>query len=255
MVEDPQQLNDAIADFIVDPECNLIEFGGSFEIESDDPSFEPISTIAIDPVETPTAMTKDLTIDGQGFTLTGDSGVSGFVIYLGSPDGSNTLTIRNLGMSGFGGSGAVSVVSGATVIDRSLFANNKFHTASSIPGMDGASAGAINAVGRLVVTESQFAGNTGFEGGAIHSAPTLVPQLVPAGAALPPVQISGSTFADNAASTAGGAIYALQSLVMSNSTVTDNSGGSAGAVNVDGTISLDFCTIVDNMGGGLGAAV
>lgn len=254
-VTDLALLNAAIAEFITDPACNLIEFGRSFEIDSAEPFLEQISLIAIDPIEAPTAMTKELTIDGKGFVLTGDSIVSGFVVYLGSPDGSNTLTIRNLGMSGFGGSGAVSVVSGATVIERSLFTNNTFQSTSPIPGMDGASAGAINAVGRLVVTQSQFEGNTGFEGGAIHSAPSLVPQLVPAGAALPPVQISGSTFTDNEASTAGGAIYTLQSLVMSNSTVTGNSGGSAGALNVDGSISLNFCTIVENVGSGLGAAV
>jgi hypothetical protein len=245
-VEDLQQLNDAIADFIARPACTHIELGEDILIREDVSGVQPIQPIVGGSFEAPELINRSLVIEGNGFTLTGESDIPGFVIYLAAPNTSHTLTIRNLGMSGLGGSGAVSVVSGATVIERSLFTNNTFQLASLIPGLEDASAGAINAIGGLVVTESQFEGNTGFEGGAIHNSPTLVPQLVPTGAALPPVQIIGSTFADNEASTAGGAIHALQPLAMSNSTATGNSGGSAGALNVDGTIFLDYCTIVEN---------
>ena len=250
-----QELNAAIAAFIEHPSCDLIELDGDINIQRVDPALEPISVIAIDPIDVPTAMTKDLTIDGKGFTLTGASNVSGFVIYLDSPGGSNTLTIRNLGMFGFGGSGALSVVSGTTVIERSLFTNNTFEMASRIPGMDDASAGAINAIGRLVVTDSQFDGNTGSYAGAVYSSPNLVPQLVPTGADSPPLEVLGSTFAGNNATAGGGAIYALQSLTMSSTTISGNSGGSAGALNVGGSVSLDFCTIVDNTGSPLGGGV
>ena len=254
-VSNLQELNVAIAAFIEHSSCDLIELGGDINVQRVDPALEPISVIATDPIDVPTAMTKDLTIDGKGFTLTGASNVSGFVIYLGSPDGSNTLTIRNLGMFGFGGSGALSMVSGTTVVERSLFTNNAFETASPIPGMDDASAGAINAIGRLVVSDSQFEGNTGSYAGAVYSSPNLVPQLVPTGAESPPLEVLGSTFAGNSATAGGGAIYALHSLTMRNSTLTGNSGVSAGALNIDGSVSLEFCTIVDNTNSNLGGGV
>jgi hypothetical protein len=251
VIDEQLDLQDAVTAFVSGGTCTVISLDSNISTNS------PLNLFKVD-LESPEIIepvNRSLTIDGGGFTLTGDTGVSGFVIYLGSPDGSNTLTIRNLGMSGFGGSGALSVMSGATVIERSLFTNNTFQSGSPIPGMDDASAGAINAIGGLVVRESQFAGNTGFEGGAIHSAATLVSQFVPTAAALPPVKISGATFTDNDAKEAGGAVFSWQSLAMVNSTVTGNTGKSAGALNITGTASLDFCTIVDNSGSGLGAAV
>jgi hypothetical protein len=191
-VEDLQQLNDAIADFIARPACTHIDLGGDILIRQDESDVQPIQPIIGGMIEAPELINRSLVIDGSGFTLTSGSGVSGFVIYLGSPDGSNTLTIRNLGMSGFGGSGAVSAVSGATVIERSLFTNNTFQSASPIPGMNDASAGAINAIGGLTVRESQFERNTG---------------------------------------------------------------KSAGSLNITGTASLDFCTIVANSSTSSGAAI
>ncbi len=225
-------LNAAIAEFISTDPCTVIEIGESFDIEG------AITPIAAD-ISAPFGVPKNLTIMGNNYVLSGEGKPAGFVIVLDEGTESRTVTIDGLGLSNFAGTGALTVLHGALSVRRSRFVDNEFRL-PVIKGDIGSSeaqgsAGAINAYGALMIMESEFIGNSGDLGGAVHSAADTE------------VIVSGTTFADNDAATAGGAMYVAGSLSMRNSTVTDNVATSAGGLNVAGNINLDFCTIVDNM--------
>lgn len=236
-VETLSDLQAAITAFI-DPanSCTVIEFASDLEIDIDLPVLAVGEIDALEPVG------KSLTIEGYGHVLSGVGLPRGLLIHLNGPSDSHSLTVRDLGMTGFGGSGAVSVTTGDVLIERSRFADNTFIEASPIFDLADASAGAFNALGRLTVVDSEFVGNQGSLGGAIHSG------------SVEQIDIFGSTFADNTAST-GGAIYTKGPLSMANSTVAGNMANSASGLNVSGTASLIFITVVNNASSFDGAAV
>jgi hypothetical protein len=253
IAHNPDELNLAIAEFIGESGCTLIEIGKNFDIERNDSSPEPIVPIVIDPIGSPTAIAKSLTIDGNMHVLNGIGLPSGFVVYLAHNATPLTLTVRNLGMSGFGGSGAISVIGGVTIIEGGLFTDNQFLTSPPLPNFLDPTAGAVNALSSLTIKDSEFENNRGSNGGAIFNAPRPI-ELETTNGGPPPFIITGSTFATNDAHV-GGAISAEQSLLMENSTLTGNTAVSAGGINVAGLVSIDFCTIVGNASSSNRAAV
>ena len=235
--EDLADLQASIAAF-VDPAnpCTTIDIASDIDVDTNLPVIATGEIDALEPVG------KPLTIEGNGSVLSGSGRPSGFLIHLGFSAGPYSLTVRNLGMSGFGGAGAMSVTNSIVSIERSRFEDNLFVESSPISSLADASAGAVNSLGPLSVTDSAFHGNQGSLGGAIHSGSSE--QL----------DIFGSTFADNTAST-GGAVYSNNSLTMANSTVSGNVANSAGGLNISGTAALIFSTIVNNESSFDGAAV
>jgi hypothetical protein len=245
VASDLENLNFAIAEFIGESDCTLIEIGEDFEIERIDHVLEPIAPIVIDPTGSSEAIAKSLTINGNMHVLIGIGLPSGFVVFLAKSESPFVLTVRNLGMSGFGGSGALSVISDATVIERSLFINNQFQTSPGLPNFDEPTAGAVNALGELTIQDSEFENNHGSNGGAVYSAARPV-ELDSTTGGSPQFIITGSTFTANVAGAVGGAISAGQSLYMTNSTLAGNTAVSAGGTNVVGSATINFCTIAGN---------
>ena len=135
------------------------------------------------------------------------------------------------------------MASGNVDIERSRFSDNSYDGASPVGELLYTTGGAINALGELRIVESEFIGNAGSFGGAVHSGSSNL------------VEITGTTFADNSASTIGGALHAEGSVTIRNSTVTGNTAASSGGINAVGSMTIDFCTIVDNVSELSGAAV
>lgn len=241
-VTDEDTMREAVANFLAEEsECRRIDITQSFSIAA-------VIAIFNGDEFAPEAVDKSLTIDGHGNVVAG-GGSSGALIVFLDPAGTNTLSIHNLGLNNFGGSGALTMVapsdssrSAALVVERSRFANNS-HDGSPLTGVSPeATAGAINTQGTLSIRNSEFVDNAGFTGGAVSNAFAA------------PTTISGSTFARNSARSAGGAVYVTGDLTLLNSTITDNTAGLHAALSVQGDGSVDFSTIVDNIGDN-GAAV
>ena len=106
--------------------------------------------------------------------------------------------------------------------------------------------------GALTVTDSTFTGNHGGWGGAIGTFGDSTS-----------LHVSGSTFDANTSADSGGAVQmAIEGLEATavagqdsatfvNSTITDNSQGANGAINIDGTLELSYVTITDNTNTGV----
>lgn len=235
-VTDIDALIEAIGDFIDDESCSTIEITEDIDVD------KPLPRIAAGDPDIPEPIDKSLTIRGNGSVLTAPGHLAGFVAHLGGGSERRTLTIDDLGMTDFGDTGAVTVWSGDLLIQRSRFWGNSFDPPEVESTAQEASAGAVNAYDGLSIIESEFADNSGSEGGAVHSSSDAA------------VSVSSSTFSHNSADY-GGAMYLAGSLMMNNSTVSGNTAVSAGALNVVGTITVIFCTIVDNMSTTSNAAV
>lgn len=232
-VIDEASLRIAVAAFL-DPSdtCDLISLGGSFDISARIDIFGG-------EIDFPQSVDKPLTIDGNGFVLTAqrtdEIAPTGFIVSLNGDNAPHTLAIRNLGMSGFGGLGALAVIKGSTTIDRSRFSDNSYHAPDeTIAALESATAGAVNALGPLTIENSEFVDNSGSTGGAVTNGSNEQ------------TTISGSTFARNDASAISGAIYTVGDLATINSTISENSANQHAAISSEGDVTIDFCTIVDN---------
>lgn len=235
-VDSGSALAEAIGAFI-DPlgDCDLISLTANIDVSA------PLNLFVVD-MDVQTPVGRSLTIDGNGHWLSGNQATSGIIADLGSGVDPPQLTLTNLGVRNFSGAGAVSMISGSLLVERSLFSNNVYAGPGPAAELEDATAGAINTTGSLTIIESQFVDNRGSQGGAVASTLDEV------------VSVTASTFAGNSA-TYGGALYSLGSVVMTNSTVSGNTADNSGGLSIAGTATIDFSTIVDNRSISSGAAV
>ncbi|MEL6983844.1 MAG: right-handed parallel beta-helix repeat-containing protein, partial [Actinomycetota bacterium] len=152
------------------------------------------------------------------------------------------------------GGGALYVLGTAVVTDSTISAN----TSSS-------NGGAIQAAGSVTLTRVTVSGNstTGGHGGAVNSSGPLVitDSLIEGntasgnGGGIRVVGSSGSanltnvTMSGNDATGSGGAIDNGDTVVLVNSTITNNTAGSVGGINDNATISLLNTIVAANTGG------
>lgn len=176
------------------------------------------------------SITGAITIDGNGYAISGADAFQIFVVDNGE------LTIRNLSLTAARGEtdgGAILLKRGADLVAENVafFENHARH------------GGAISTVdfrGSLRISDSVFHGNTaGTGGGAI---------LLNGGS----LDVSGSAFIRNEAIHWGGAIETLNGEAsISNSTFSENYGGTAGGILVSGaTTTMTHLTLMDNRSGG-----
>ena len=182
-------------------------------------------------------ITSAITIEGGGYTISGDNRYRMFY-----NDGGaliiHDLTITNGYVEGdlitkadgnfanttanpFGGS----IVNWAGTVD---ITNSSF-IGNSAEGGGGAIA---NYGGTLSISDSAFKGNSAERGGAILNWEDL--------------SISDSSFSDNSAELSGGAIYNWQELSIVNSAFSDNSALWGGAISNVGELSIGSSTFSDN---------
>ena len=168
-----------------------------------------------------------ITIEGNGYTISGDNRFPIFSIIGG------TFTIRDLtltaGYSAQDG-GAILVQGAKLAVENATFTGNRSEKGG----------GAISTLPSnisLTISDSQFIGNSSGSGGGAVLAYTGT------------TTITGSTFLDNEAERFGGGVEAFVGTVrISNSTFAGNRAGRAGAILVSGaTTTLTHLTLVDNM--------
>ena len=159
------------------------------------------------------AITSDITIEGNGYTI---SGANRWRMFYN--DG-GALTINNLTMT-------------KGYVESELIRNEdgtlKASTANSIGGA------IYNANGTVSISDSNFSDNSiENDGGAIYNDGKL--------------SISDSSFSDNLADSQGGAIYnANGTISISSSTFSDNSAGDGGTIFNWGDLSISDSTFSDN---------
>ncbi len=175
-------------------------------------------------------ITGSITIDGNGYAISGADAFQIFVVDNGE------LTIRNLTLSqarGEADGGAILLKQGADLVAENVtFFNNRARHGGAISTVDFR--------GSLRISDSVFRGNTaGTGGGAI---------LLNGGS----MEVSGSGFLKNEAIHWGGAIETLNGEAnISNSTFNDNYGGAGGGIMVSGaTTTMTHLTLMDNRSGG-----
>jgi hypothetical protein len=180
-------------------------------------------------------MSSVITIEGQGSTITRDSGVPDFRILALNSTGD--LTLQETTVSGgvtppFGSGGGVANYGGTLTVTNSTIAGN----ASDAGG------GVENFGGTLTVTNSTIAGNaSAFGGGVENFGGTLT--------------ITNSTIAGNASNFGGGVENCGGTLTVTNSTISGNASDAGGGVeNFGGTLTITNSTISGNasaFGGGV----
>ena len=173
---------------------------------------------------------SDITIQGGGYTLTGEKRDRLFQVLTGKLD-INHLTLTG-GKRADDAGGAIRIESGASLaVSDSLFRENEAHSGGAIfnrgtmhvhntefinnsAASDG---GAIdNVAGLIDLSESSFIHNTARSGGAIHDREGYI-------------SARGTNFSDNSAKSRGGAIYTYRAIVTINdSAFRNNSAGSRG---------------------------
>jgi FIMAH domain-containing protein len=185
------------------------------------------------PITSTLTISKNLTIDGSGQTITLDGGSSTQVLSVNS---GVTFTLKALTIahgSAFNGGGLLN--RGTMSISNSTFSGNSDDLG-----------GGIENNGTLTISNSTFSGNQAtIAGGGIDNGGTLT--------------ISNSTFSDNSAGTGGGIENEVgRMLTISNSTFSGNSatGLGGGILNNDGTLTISNSTFSGNSvtagsGGGL----
>ncbi len=200
-----------------------------------------------------TSATPSLRILGGDHTIDGDA--KGRILDI--QDGQVSildLTIQNGVTDGNANGAGLYVGSGATILGLRLnILNNSatgdgggMYTAGNVAfegviagNTAGSYGGAIANYGQLGVLNSTIRDNTaGFNGGGLDNEGTAT--------------ISNSTLSGNVSTQfGGGAIgtYDNDTLTLRNSTVTDNTGGSHGAILIRGTATIQNSTIVGNTGG------
>jgi len=183
------------------------------------------------PIISTLTISKNLTLDGSGQSVTLDGGNSVQVLSVNSGVSFtlNALTIAH-GLSNNGG--GLADIGGTVSISNSTFANN------SSPGAGG---GLFNVGGTVSISNSTFANNSaGAEGGGLFNQFSST------------VTISNSTFASNSASRGGGGLFnqPLGVLTISNSTFASNSATFVGGIDNAGTgMRIGGSIVANNTGG------
>ena len=202
------------------PNADVIEFEATV--------FSTPQTIVLNGTNLTIAELTSLTINGPGSSLLTISanGLSRvFIAEAGTTTTIRNLTIANGRATTNGGGAGVYQAGGALAIENVVFSNN-----TSV-----GEGGAIYAVsGSMTVTGSTFANNrSDLEGGAI-AGNTFSGDP-------PPITISNSTFTGNSSiGRAGGAISGILTLIVSDSTFTNNSAPSGGAASSGSFTNVTF---------------
>ena len=216
------------ADIAVDADCSLADAiiaANNDRAEGNCPAGRNTDTIILSQDimlrdELP-AITSDITIEGNGYTISGNNRYRIFY-----NDG-GALTINNLTM-------ANGYVEGELI--RNEDGTLKVTTARAFGG-------AIANTGELSIANSSFSHNSAeYVGGAIYNDGEL--------------SISDSSFSDNLADEDGGAIYSLGELSISDSTFSHNlADEDGGAIYNDGELSISDSSFSDNLADEDGGAI
>lgn len=232
---------------LCDAECTLRE-AYNYAAAGDTITFAANLTGAAIYLESPLAISKDVTIDGlqTGVTITssigiqllgvastvtlsnlilsGGSFVNGGAIYNSGNLMLNNVSLRNnAALNQISGNGGGVFNHGTLTVTRCAFSNN------TAAGINGGSAIYTNA-GVVTIIDSIFTQNTATGGGAVTNVGGIL-------------NISGSTFADNF----GGAITNNGTLTVTNSTFSGNGGSFGGAIAANGGMAMiNFSTIAGN---------
>ena len=210
------------ADIAVDADCSLADAiiaANRDRAEGDCPAGRGADTITLTQDitlkdELP-AITSDITIEGNGYTISGDNRHRIFY------NNGGALTINNLTMT-------KGYVEGELITN----ADESLKNASANP-IGGA---IVNWEGTLTISSSSFSGNSAeYYGGAIYNNGEL--------------SISDSVFSDNLADEDGGAIHNSGELSISDSNFSDNLAGLTGNVIYNnGELSITSSAFSDNVG-------
>ena len=217
------------------------------------------------------AITSAITIEGEGYTISGsnryrifynDGGaltINGLTMTKGRAENKGELisnadgTLKATEANPVGG--AIVNWAGELSISESSFSGNSAEWGgaiynagdgelsiinSSFSRNSAERGGAIDNAGELDVTNSAFQNNLADRGGAIYNAEEL--------------SISDSTFSDNSAEY-GGAIGSAEELSISDSTFSDNSAVSGGAIYNWEELDVTNSTFSDNSASGAGGAI
>ena len=186
---------------------------------------------------------SDITIDGAGFTISGDDEFRIFYVDMGG-----SLTLQNIHLTEGRAHNDVSFISawgstdysesgGAIIVNRGSrleLVNSRFtdNTAADFGGV------LDSWDSEVIVIDSEFSGNRAEDGGAIASALSVV-------------TISNSSFDGNRVRDDGGALQVFSSSAhVSDSTFTGNRAHEGGAIYVfRGTVEQSGNTFSDNVGG------
>ena len=174
----------------------------------------------------------NLTLDGNGHSVTLDGGHSVEVLSVNS--GVNfTLKALTVAHGSTSGSGGGLFNNGTVTISNSTFADNSA-SASGYTTLVGGG-GLVNNGGTVTISNSTFAGNSapGLAGGGLYNYNGTV-------------TISNSTFSGNSAKVYGGALYTVYGTInISNSTLSNNSaGGLGGGISLNGGTAAVVGSIV-----------
>ncbi len=178
-------------------------------------------TITLSAANGPIAISKNLTLDGNGqaVTISGGGAVGLFVVTTGGNFTIRGLTLAN-GYSALGG--AIRNVGDLTVLDSTFTGNAAVYTgATGIYDGDGGAIYNSQNAGTLTVVNSTFSGNSATGGGGDAEAGI--------GGAIfnwTYLSVTNSTFSGNSASSYGGGIEAWwDSVTMTNTILANNAGG------------------------------
>ena len=201
-----------------------IELGDTTPLEDDEIRFAVSGTIALELGEL--RPNDGVAIRGGGqITIQGDN-ASIFIIGLGSDDYVlEGLTLEN----GFGRDGGAirSKTTGNLEIRNSILRNNGVRQYAQ-------KAGGVSAMGDVVIHDSVFDGNRGYQSGAVFSSGsvTLVNSTVhqseteyEAVVAYGDITLTASTVSDNSGGDGNGGVLAYGDLYIVNSTISGNRGG------------------------------
>jgi|GEM_PF-1678117 len=203
-------------------------------------------------------ITVDLTINGNGATISGGTDIRIFTV-----DGFTnpvSVTINKLKMIGGNCGGACPISSssggglyndsGMVTINNSTFSNNSVSDAggglytnngtmtinnSTFSGnsADYAAGGFYNSAGWVTINNSTFSGNHADYGGGIYNGGTLT--------------INNSIMSGNTATTLGGGIASTWDITINNSTLSGNSAPQSGGVDNNGTtLTINYSTVSGN---------
>jgi len=187
-------------------------------------------------------ISKNLTIDGNGFAIN-KSTISGAMITVNG-SGVNVsfedITLDGKGITGGNINGNIAGGTGSTMTFKKAVLQN-FLVAGTIKSskVTGGMGAAVYTTGTLNIEDTYFLNNiTAIYGGAVYATSAL--------------NITNSTFEGNKAGRSGGAVYKTGTAVMTNSTfygnaVTTTSTNTGGAITAGtGTTTIINCTIVGN---------
>jgi hypothetical protein len=185
-----------------------------------------------------------ITIEGNGSTITRESGAPGFRLFFVEPPGN--LTLRRTTVSGGravptpsepfywgSGGGIFNHYAAVTLIDSTISGNVANDTAG----------GVYNYYGTLSVNRSTISGNTArFQGGGVFNYGT--------------VAVTKSTISGNTAGFQGGGVSNYGTVAVTNSTISGNTAGfTGGGVVNGGSLTLTNSTISGNVADSSGGGV